>query len=68
MVMKIPLIHGIRMFAKNKKTLEVTEITNHLYFFEEEGIREIGEEGDHQGYEIWIELPDLKSTRNPQIQ
>ncbi|MBW4580701.1 MAG: hypothetical protein KME42_14140 [Tildeniella nuda ZEHNDER 1965/U140] len=56
--MKVELKPGVRIFAKDLKTGEVTEITDWLYFFEEEGIRDLSGEGHGASYTFWIETPD----------
>lgn len=71
---KILLTPETRIFAKNLKDGETIEITDNLYFFEEEGILELGET-DHYGnhWEIWVELPEsdrfnpLKTTYIPSL-
>ncbi|HEY9879494.1 MAG TPA: hypothetical protein V6D29_13645 [Leptolyngbyaceae cyanobacterium] len=58
-IRKIPLVAGVRIFAKSPHTGDVIEITNNLYFFEEEGILGLDDCEDMFGlkWEIWIEVP-----------
>jgi hypothetical protein len=55
---KILLTAETKIFAKNPRTGEVIEISNNLYFFEEEGICDLsGEDMYGDKWEIWIEVP-----------
>lgn len=56
--MKIILTKEAKLFAKSLRSGEIIEITDHLYFFEEEGIRSLcGEDMFGGRWEIWVEMP-----------
>jgi len=53
-------LRDCKIFARNIETGEVKEITKNLYWFEEEMIRGVDDDGYYRGpcgeaFEIWIE-------------
>jgi hypothetical protein len=53
-------VHKVtKLFVRNKKTGEIQDISDFLFFFEEEGIREMGDRAhDGNEYEILAQVED----------